>query len=193
MGNYYQPEIETASREQSLAWQNERLVKQVQHVWDNVPYYRKKMEEKGVTPADIQGTEIARGVDLKTANRHFKMQVRLLGDLCHCAVANRTDKLTRRDRCALFDSFRKGLAEVLVERGGISVMGNGNTFTHQGVVPHLLHDSVGRGDHRCALLGVDVNAEMDTVIVHRGGKYLKLGIVLHRKSARNGEHKIGQL
>ena len=27
----------------------------MQHVWDNVPYYRKKMEEKGLTPADIQG------------------------------------------------------------------------------------------------------------------------------------------
>ena len=54
MANYYQPEIETAPREQILAWQNERLVKQVQHIWDNVPYYRKKMEEKGVTPADIQ-------------------------------------------------------------------------------------------------------------------------------------------
>ena len=55
MANYYQPEIETASREQIKAWQDERLVKQVQHVWDNVPYYRKKMEEKGLTPADIQG------------------------------------------------------------------------------------------------------------------------------------------
>ena len=57
MAKYYQPEIETASREQIKAWQDERLVKQVQHVWDNVPYYRKKMEEKGVTPADIQGTQ----------------------------------------------------------------------------------------------------------------------------------------
>ncbi|MGN1367983.1 MAG: phenylacetate--CoA ligase family protein [Aristaeellaceae bacterium] len=57
MANYYQPEIETASREQILAWQNERLVKQVQHVWDNVPYYRAKMEEKGVTPADIQSVD----------------------------------------------------------------------------------------------------------------------------------------
>ena len=55
MAKYYQPEIETASREQILAWQNERLVKQVQHVWDNVPYYRQKMEEKGLTPADIKG------------------------------------------------------------------------------------------------------------------------------------------
>ena len=57
MANYYQPEIETASREQILAWQNERLVKQVQHVWDNVPYYRAKMEEKGLTPADIKSVD----------------------------------------------------------------------------------------------------------------------------------------
>ena len=56
MTKYYQPEIETASPEQLKAWQNERLVKQVQHVWDNVPYYRRKMEEKGLTPADIQST-----------------------------------------------------------------------------------------------------------------------------------------
>ena len=57
MPNYYQPEIETASREQILAWQNERLVKQVKHVWDNVPYYRAKMEEKGVTPDDIKSVD----------------------------------------------------------------------------------------------------------------------------------------
>lgn len=54
MEHYYQPDIECASREQITAWQNERLVKQVKHVYDNVPYYRKKMEEKGVTPADIE-------------------------------------------------------------------------------------------------------------------------------------------
>ena len=56
MKRYYQPEIETASREQILSWQNERLVAQVKHVWDNVPYYRQKMEEKGLTPDDIQST-----------------------------------------------------------------------------------------------------------------------------------------
>ena len=54
---YFQPEIETASREQIKAWQDERLVKQVRHVWENVPYYRKKMEEKGLSPADIKSTE----------------------------------------------------------------------------------------------------------------------------------------
>ena len=55
MERYYQPESECASQEQLRAWQDERLVKQVRNVWDNVPYYRKKMEEKGLTPDDIQG------------------------------------------------------------------------------------------------------------------------------------------
>lgn len=57
MEHYYQPEIECASREQIKAWQDERLVKQVKHVYDNVPYYRKKMDEKGITPSDIRSTE----------------------------------------------------------------------------------------------------------------------------------------
>ncbi len=54
MGNYFQQEIECAPREQILAMQNEKLLKQVQHVWEHVPYYRKKMEEKGVRPEDIK-------------------------------------------------------------------------------------------------------------------------------------------
>ncbi len=57
MERYYQPEIECASREDMIALQNERLVKQVKHVWDNVAYYRKKMEEKGVTPDDIKSID----------------------------------------------------------------------------------------------------------------------------------------
>ena len=57
MERYYQQEIETASREQLKQWQDERLVNQVKHVWENVPYYRKKMEDKGVTPDDIKGIE----------------------------------------------------------------------------------------------------------------------------------------
>ena len=57
MANYYQKEIETMPYEQLRQLQNERLVKQVRHVWDNVPYYRAKMQEKGVTPDDIHGVE----------------------------------------------------------------------------------------------------------------------------------------
>ena len=57
MEHYYQPEIECASREEIIKIQNEKLVKQVRHVWDNVPYYRKKMEEKGVTPDDVKSID----------------------------------------------------------------------------------------------------------------------------------------
>lgn len=37
--------------------QSEKLVKQVRHVYDNVPYYRNLMDEKGVKPEDIHGIE----------------------------------------------------------------------------------------------------------------------------------------
>ncbi|MBR5219209.1 MAG: phenylacetate--CoA ligase [Clostridia bacterium] len=55
MENYYQKEIETASHEQIRAWQSERLVKTVKHVYENNKYYRKLMDEKGLTPDDIKG------------------------------------------------------------------------------------------------------------------------------------------
>ena len=57
MGNYFQPEIECASQEQIKAWQDERLVKQVKHVYDNVEFYRKRMDDMGVKPEDIKGRE----------------------------------------------------------------------------------------------------------------------------------------
>ena len=57
MGNYFQPEIECASREQIRTWQDERLVKTVKHVYQNVPYYRNLMDQKGVTPEDIQSVD----------------------------------------------------------------------------------------------------------------------------------------
>ena len=57
MERYYQEDIECASRETIKSIQDEKLVKQVKHVWDNVPYYRKLMEEKGVTPDDIKSVD----------------------------------------------------------------------------------------------------------------------------------------
>ncbi|RKM61400.1 phenylacetate--CoA ligase family protein [Butyrivibrio sp. CB08] len=57
MENYFQPEIECAPLEKIREIQSEKLVKQVKHVWDNVPHYRKKMEEKGVTPDDIKSVD----------------------------------------------------------------------------------------------------------------------------------------
>ena len=56
MGKYFQEEIECAPVEKIKALQDELLPKQVRYVWDNVPYYRKKMEAHGVTPDDIKST-----------------------------------------------------------------------------------------------------------------------------------------
>ena len=37
--------------------QSEKLVKQVKHVYENVPYYRDLMDKKGVTPDDIKSID----------------------------------------------------------------------------------------------------------------------------------------
>ena len=55
--NYYQKEIETMPVEELHKLQSEKLVKQVKHVYENVPYYRDLMDKQGVTPDDIHGIE----------------------------------------------------------------------------------------------------------------------------------------
>ncbi len=57
MNNYWNKEIETMELSDMRALQSERLVKQVKHVYDNVPYYKNLMDEKGVKPEDIKGIE----------------------------------------------------------------------------------------------------------------------------------------
>lgn len=57
MGNFYQKEIETMPVEKIKALQSAKLVKQVKHVYENVPYYRDLMDKKGVKPEDVRGVE----------------------------------------------------------------------------------------------------------------------------------------
>ena len=52
--NYFQPEIECASREQITKWQTEGLIRTVKHAYENSAYYRKKMDDHGVKPEDIK-------------------------------------------------------------------------------------------------------------------------------------------
>ena len=54
---YYQKEMETMPVDELKALQSEKLVRQVRHVYENVEYYRRLMDEKGVTPDDIKGIE----------------------------------------------------------------------------------------------------------------------------------------
>ncbi|MBQ3885186.1 MAG: phenylacetate--CoA ligase [Ruminococcus sp.] len=57
MERYWNEEIECMSREDMKKLQDERLVAQVKHVYENVKYYRDLMDEKGVKPEDIKGTD----------------------------------------------------------------------------------------------------------------------------------------
>lgn len=54
---YFQPEFETMPVDEIKKLQDEKLVKQVCYVYDNVKYYRDLMDKKGVSPLDIKGTE----------------------------------------------------------------------------------------------------------------------------------------
>ena len=54
---YFQPEIETMPAEKLRELQSEKLIKQVKHVYEHVPYYRNLMDKKGVKPEDIRGID----------------------------------------------------------------------------------------------------------------------------------------
>ncbi|MFS0689252.1 AMP-binding protein [Sporosarcina sp. 179-K 8C2 HS] len=50
----YNPEVETASRTQMEEWQLTYLKGTVKRVYDNVDFYKKKFDELGIRPEDIQ-------------------------------------------------------------------------------------------------------------------------------------------
>ena len=53
---YFQKEFETMPVEEIKKLQDEKIVKQVEYVYNNVEYYRNLMDKKGVKPEDIKGT-----------------------------------------------------------------------------------------------------------------------------------------
>jgi phenylacetate-CoA ligase len=55
--SYYQESVECAERERMRDLQSKRLAENVRHVYENVPYYRKKMDDKGVVPGDIESVD----------------------------------------------------------------------------------------------------------------------------------------
>ena len=104
MKKYFQPEIETAPREKILEIQNEKIVKQVRHVWDNVPYYRDLMMRKGVTPEDIHGVEdIHKLPFLSKADLRDAYPYGLLGtDLKNCVRIHSTSGTTGKRVVAFY-------------------------------------------------------------------------------------------
>ena len=125
MPNYYQPEIETASREKILEIQNEKIVKQVRHVYDNVKYYRDLMDAKGVKPEDIKSVD-----DIKKLPFLSKDDLReaypygLLGtDLKDCVRIQSTSGTTGKRVVAFYtqhdiDLWEECCARAIVAAGG---------------------------------------------------------------------------
>ncbi len=125
MGNFFQPAIETASREEILAIQNEKIVKQVKHVYENVKYYRDLMDEKGVKPEDIKGVEdIHKLPFLSKADLREAYPYGLLGtDLKNCVRIQSTSGTTGKRVVAFYtqhdiDLWEECTARAIVAAGG---------------------------------------------------------------------------
>ena len=125
MERYYQEDLECAPREKIIEIQNEKLKKQVRHVYDHVEYYRKKMEAKGVTPDDIQTID-----DLKKLPFLSKADLReaypygLLGtDLKDCVRIHSTSGTTGKRVVAFYtqhdiDLWEDCCARAIMAAGG---------------------------------------------------------------------------
>lgn len=125
MERYFNKEIETASRETMQALQNERLVATVKRVYENVEYYRKKMDEMGVTPDDIKSTD-----DLKKLPFLCKDDLRdaypyglVATDLKDCVRIQSTSGTTGRRVVAFYtqhdiDLWDECCARAIVAAGG---------------------------------------------------------------------------
>lgn len=125
MSKYYQPEIETASLDEIRAIQNEKLVKQVKHVYENVKYYRDLMDEKGVTPDDIKSIDdLHRLPFLTKADLRDAYPYGLLGtDLKNCVRIQSTSGTTGRRVVAFYtqedvDLWEECCARAIVAAGG---------------------------------------------------------------------------
>ena len=125
MSQYYQKEIETASREEIIAIQNEKIVKQVKRVYENVPYYRNLMDQKGVKPEDIRSIDDIKKLPfLSKADLREAYPYGLLGtDLKNCVRIHSTSGTTGKRVVAFYtqhdiDLWEECCARAIVAAGG---------------------------------------------------------------------------
>ncbi|MBO7150899.1 MAG: phenylacetate--CoA ligase [Clostridia bacterium] len=123
--NYYQKDIETMPREQLKKLQSEKLVKQVRHVYENVPYYKALMDEKGLTPDDIKGISDAYKLPfLSKADLREAYPYGLLGmPLSECVRIQSTSGTTGRRVVAFYtqqdiDLWEDCCARAIMAAGG---------------------------------------------------------------------------
>ena len=105
--------------------QSEKLVRQVKHVYENVPYYRNLMDEKGVKPEDIKGIEDLHKLPfLSKADLRDAYPYGLLGKpLSECVRIHSTSGTTGRRVVAFYtqkdvDLWEDCCARAIVAAGG---------------------------------------------------------------------------
>lgn len=62
----WNPERECADREEMRALQSHRLAEMVRRIYDHVPFYRKKLQEKGIEPGDIRSVDQLKSLPFTT-------------------------------------------------------------------------------------------------------------------------------
>ena len=132
MPNYYQPEIETMPYEELRQLQNEKFLKQVRHVWDNVPYYRAKMEAKGVTVDDIQSIDDLHKLPfLSKADLRDAYPYGLLGaPLSECVRIHSTSGTTGKRVVAFYTQHDIDLWEDCCARAIVAAGGTNEDVVH---------------------------------------------------------------
>ena len=162
MSRYYQPEIETASREEILRIQNEKIVRQVKHVYENVAYYRDLMDKKGVKPEDIKSVD-----DIKKLPFISKEDLRktypygLLGtDLKNCVRIQSTSGTTGKRVVAFYTQHDIDLWEDCCARAIVAAGGTNEDVCHVCYGYGLFTGGPGLngGSHRVGCLTLPVSA-----------------------------------
>jgi len=125
MNRYYNADIETAPREKIIAIQNEKIVKQVKHVYESVKYYHDLMDKAGVKPEDIKSIDDIKKLPfLSKADLRDAYPYGLLGtDLKNCVRIQSTSGTTGRRVVAFYtqddvDIWEECCARAITAAGG---------------------------------------------------------------------------
>ncbi len=125
MKKYFQQDIETMPVEKIKEMQEEKLVKQVKYVYENNAYYRKLMDEKGLTPDDVKSLDDLAKLPFLTKNdlREAYPYGLLSRPLKDCVRIQSTSGTTGRRVVAFYtqhdiDIWEECCARAIVAAGG---------------------------------------------------------------------------
>lgn len=162
MERYYQPEIECASLDQIRELQSKRLVKQVQNVWEHVPMYRKKMEEQGVEPGDIQSVDDLHKLPFVTKDdlREVYPYGLLARPLSDCVRIHSTSGTTGRRVVAFYTQHDIDLWEDCCARAIVAVGGTKEDVCHVSYGYGLFTGGAGLngGSHKVGCLTLPISS-----------------------------------